>query len=307
MTNKRFCYILSKRKNGELIEMPAISVIVPVYNVERYLPRCLDSLINQTLKDIEIICINDGSPDNSLEILEEYAKKDSRIKVINQENAGLSAARNNGMSAASGEYIGFVDSDDWIDLDFYEKLYTAAKKYDADITAGCIKTWRKHNRNGVMLKYEKEECSEDLNRKFYLSDFPETCNVWNRIYKTSELKKHHLEFEVGVYYEDVCFTVEALYCMKKLAVVPETYYNYERANVNSIVKSNNEKMKQDSKHVWNRMIEFLKSRSLNLPAHYHKEKKYKLFGLTVAKIRYRSFCRECKLFNLITLNLPPLK
>ena len=102
--------------------MPKISVIVPVYKVEKFLPKCLESLINQTLKDIEIICINDGSPDNSLKILEEYAKKDSRIKIINQKNAGPSVARNNGMSAASGEYIGFVDSDDWIDLDFYEKL-----------------------------------------------------------------------------------------------------------------------------------------------------------------------------------------
>ena len=102
--------------------MPKISVIVPVYNVEKYLARCLDSIINQTLADIEIICINDGSTDNSLEILNDYAKKDSRIKIIDQTNAGLSCARNAGMQIAQGEYIGFVDSDDWIDLDFYEKL-----------------------------------------------------------------------------------------------------------------------------------------------------------------------------------------
>ena len=105
-----------------------VSIIVPVYNVEKYLKRCLDSITNQTLKELEIICINDGSTDNSLKILKQYAHKDKRISIINKQNEGLSVARNTGMEAASGEYIGFVDSDDWIDLDFYKKLYTTAKK-----------------------------------------------------------------------------------------------------------------------------------------------------------------------------------
>ena len=113
--------------------MNKVSIIVPVYNIEKYLAKCLDSLINQTLEDIEIICVNDGSTDNSAEILNEYAQKDCRIKIINQDNAGLSAARNTGINAANGEYIGYVDSDDWIDLNFYEKLYNAAKDTDADI------------------------------------------------------------------------------------------------------------------------------------------------------------------------------
>ena len=99
----------------------------------------MDSLINQTLEDIEIICVNDGSTDNSAEILNEYAQKDCRIKIINQDNAGLSAARNTGINAANGEYIGYVDSDDWIDLNFYEKLYNAAKDTDADIVVAGIK------------------------------------------------------------------------------------------------------------------------------------------------------------------------
>ena len=102
-----------------------VSVIVPVYNCEKYLKKCLDSLVNQTLKDIEIICVNDGSTDNSGRILEEYT--DSRIKIITKENGGLSSARNAGIAVAKGEYLGFVDSDDWVDLDFYEKLYNTAK------------------------------------------------------------------------------------------------------------------------------------------------------------------------------------
>ena len=103
--------------------MTKVSIIVPVYNVEKYLERCLDSLINQTLTNIEIVCINDGSTDNSGKILDDYAAKDNRIKVIHQNNAGQAVARNNGLKIANGNYINFVDSDDWVDLDFIEKLY----------------------------------------------------------------------------------------------------------------------------------------------------------------------------------------
>ena len=113
--------------------MPKISIIVPFYNTEKYIERCLTSLVNQTVSDIEIVCINDGSNDNSLEIVKTFANKDLRIKILEQENLKQGAARNNGTKIAVGEYIGFVDSDDWVDLDYFEKLYNAAKKYNSDI------------------------------------------------------------------------------------------------------------------------------------------------------------------------------
>ena len=118
--------------------MEKVSIIVPVYNVEKYLECCLESLINQTLKDIEIICVNDGSTDNSGKILENYAAKDNRIKVIHQVNGGQAAARNNGLNAVNGKYINFIDSDDWVDLDFIEKLYDAAERNSADIAVASI-------------------------------------------------------------------------------------------------------------------------------------------------------------------------
>ena len=124
--------------------MVKVSVIVPAYNVEGYINDCLESLVNQTLKEIEIIVVNDGSTDRTSEIISKFSAKDSRMKIINQENQGLSAARNNGMQQATGEYIGFVDSDDYIDLDFYEKLYEAAKTNDADISVASI---LKHKKN----------------------------------------------------------------------------------------------------------------------------------------------------------------
>lgn len=132
------------------VSVMKVSIIVPVYNTEAYLERCLKSLVNQTLKDIEIICIDDGSKDNSVAILKKYSQLDKRIKIIEQENLGVSVARNNGLKLATGEYIGFVDSNDWIDLDFYEKLYNAAKKYDADISACGIK--RLHINGNIILK-----------------------------------------------------------------------------------------------------------------------------------------------------------
>ncbi len=109
--------------------MPVISVIVPVYNVEKYLERCLDSIINQTLKNVEIICVNDGSTDNSINILKEYS---SQIIIVNKENGGLSDARNKGLDYASAPYIAFVDSDDWIEETAFEEAYSAIEKYKTD-------------------------------------------------------------------------------------------------------------------------------------------------------------------------------
>lgn len=116
--------------------MIKVSIIVPIYNVEKYLKRCLDSLVNQTLNDIEIICINDGSTDGSLEILNEYGRRDDRIVIINQENSGLSATRNKGIDIAKGQFIGFVDSDDWVSKDYFEKLYNSAIQNEAEIAVG---------------------------------------------------------------------------------------------------------------------------------------------------------------------------
>ena len=113
--------------------MVKVSVIVPVYNVDKYLEECLDSIVNQTLNDIEIICVNDGSTDGSLKILEDYASKDDRIKIITQENGGLSVARNTGIDVAKGEYLSFVDSDDFIGLEMFDKMYDQAHSQDLDI------------------------------------------------------------------------------------------------------------------------------------------------------------------------------
>ena len=165
---------------------PKVSVIVPVYNVEKYLENCLETLISQTLKDIEIICINDGSKDSSPDILKKYALNDERIKIIDKHNEGLSAARNDGLNVATGEYIGYVDSDDWVDLNFYEKLYNAAKKHNAEVACGNI--IRCGNRiTKYKVKFEKEELITDNVEKLKVTKVPKYNYVWNKIYKRESL------------------------------------------------------------------------------------------------------------------------
>ena len=283
--------------------MTKISIIVPVYNVEKFLPRCLDSLINQTLKDIEIVCINDGSTDKSLDILKKYAQKDNRIFILEQENLGLSIARNNGMKIAHGEYIGFTDSDDWVDLDFYEKLYNAAKKSDADIAAGGIKRLRSYKWK-YHLKIEKEEFTTDVNKKFIICDVPEKCYVWNKIYKTDKIKELGIEFEPNVYYEDRMFTVQVLNETNSLITVPNTYYNYWTNN-KSIVKTKSPKKNRDCEYTNEKMINYIKSNNINIDHFHTKIKKFGLFGLTIAKIKYFKDKKEYKIFNLIKFTTKP--
>ena len=281
--------------------MSKVSVIIPVYNVEKFLKKCLESLINQTLRDIEIICINDGSTDNCLSILNSYAKEDNRIIVLNQTNQGQSCARNAGLAIAKGEYIGFVDSDDWIDLDFYEKLYTAAKKYNSDIAAAGIKRlrpykWKYH------LKIANEEYTENTDKKFLLCDVPDKCYVWNKIYKTSELKKYNITFEPHVFFEDRCFTAETLIKLKCLVTVPDTYYNYWTNN-KSTVKTKSPKKSKDSEYTYNKMMQYLKDNNINLDHYFLDLKKIKFLGLTILKIKTFKTKKQYLLFNCIKFEI----
>ena len=201
--------------------MPKVSVIIPVYNTEKYLQKCLDSVCNQTLSDIEIICINDVSTDNSLAILKEYAKKDNRIKLINfKENKGAAAARNTGIDEAQGEYIGFVDSDDFVDLDFYEKLYNKAKESDADVVRGNILEVR----NGL-----KRYCFEDLARKIRKFKIHFNGLFVTAIYRKQFLFFNNINFtEQCEFGEDRLFVIESVTKANKVLVINDVYYNYVR-------------------------------------------------------------------------------
>lgn len=281
--------------------MAKISIIVPVYNNEKFLEKCLNSLINQTLKDIEIICINDESTDKSLQLLEKFANIDKRIQIINQTHSGPSIARNKGIKKAKGEYIGFVDSDDWVDLNFFEQLYINVKKYNADIGVAGIKRvrsykWKYH------IKFEKEEVIQDINKKFQKCDVPDKCYPVNKIYKLSELKKRNIYFEPNVYFEDRLFTAQVLINLKTLVTVPNTYYNYW-TNPNSIVKTKSKKKLKDSQYTKEKLMKYLKENNVNLDHYYTKIKKFKILGLTFLKIKYYKYKKELIFLNQIKFQI----
>ncbi|MGN1124999.1 MAG: glycosyltransferase family 2 protein, partial [Candidatus Gastranaerophilaceae bacterium] len=185
--------------------MCKVSVIIPIYNVEQYLARCLDSVINQTYKNLEIICVNDCSPDNSINILEEYSQKDNRIKIIQREkNGGLSAARNSGFDIAVGEYVYFLDSDDWIDLDYIEKMVAIASKYDSDIVLNTNIVYEysdKPSKEFVWYTYhEKSPDGVVLSREMAVN-FTH-CMTPCHLYKRDFILNHHFTFPEGYKHED---------------------------------------------------------------------------------------------------------
>lgn len=269
---------------------PKVSIIVPVYNSEKYLERCLDSLVMQTLEDIEIICINDGSTDKSLEILEEYG---SNIVVINQENQGQSIARNKGIDIAKGEYIGFIDSDDWVDVDYFEKLYKAAKKHDADIAVAGIVRLHKFGKK-YHLKFTEEIVTNDVNKKFQLCDLPDRSYVWNKIYKKESLLSDNIKFVENIIFEDCIFTPQVLHKLNKLVTVPNTYYYYWK-HTNSTVTLKSEKASRDKDYAHKWAEDYVKEHNIQV----NTTKRYKIFGLSIYKIKTNNGKIEHRLFNII--------
>lgn len=210
--------------------MDKISVIIPIYNVEKYLKKCLDSVINQTYKNLEIICVNDGSPDNCQKILEEYKTKDNRIIVIEQENKGVSNARNRALEVATGDYITFIDPDDWIELDFYEAAIKNLKESSADIFCSGIydefedRTVKRENKLPV------KEVITDKNDLFlyvFKRDYYRNFGVflWNKVYK-SELFENVRFDETLFIGEDLVVFTEVALKSNKFIYTNTAYYHY---------------------------------------------------------------------------------
>ena len=211
--------------------MKKVSVIVPVYNVEQYLGRCLNSLINQTLKDIEIIIVNDGSTDNSQVIIDNYKNKYSEIiKVYNIKNVGAAKARNYALKYVTGEYIGFVDSDDYISEEMYEKLYNEAKIKEADIV--CCNYYRvidEQKFNKKTFGNEKILKEELFDKNIYEANllFDEVPYLWNKIFKTEIIKNNNIEFSEDLrIYEDLLFTYQAFQKANKVSGIDDAMYFY---------------------------------------------------------------------------------
>lgn len=202
-----------------------ISIIVPVYNVEKYLNQCIDSIIKQTYTNLEIILIDDGSTDNSGKICDEYLSKDCRIKVLHKENGGLSSARNAGIKICKGKYIGFVDSDDWIDATMYETLYERMLYFDADvIDCGYLKEYR-NIKLKVNSNKEKVYFGEKLIEECYLSNVTKP-EVWCKLYKRYIFNT--IKFPLNKYYEDAFIFIPTLSLINKIVIIPACLYHYRQ-------------------------------------------------------------------------------
>ena len=236
--------------------IPKLSIIVPVYNTEKYLNRCMDSILNQTLNDLEIILVDDGSREECARLCDAFGERDPRVKVIHKENAGPGLARNTGLEVATGEYIGFVDSDDYIELTMYESLYNAAVTHDADLVVsgvcyvgGTMFSQSEGYEKKVFFKQETLFRDEDMKELLLgvvgaLPNEPDDSRygvgVWKNIFRASLIRDKKIEFlsERKILSEDTLFILDFIKNAKTAVGVPEAYYCYCR-NEDSISKSYN--------------------------------------------------------------------
>jgi len=242
--------------------MIKVTVILPIYNVEQYLPKCLASVVQQTLKDIEIICVNDGSTDNCLKILEDFKSKDNRIKIINKQNAGLGNARNTGLEVAEGEYISFIDSDDYIDENFLELLYMEAKENDADVACGGIKR-ENDGDTYFLINYPQTVITDDIYQKILISKATQFSFVWNKIYKHSFLNENKLKFMPDVNFEDLIYTPQIMLKSNVLITVPNTFYHYVKREKSIFQNSENIDLQKDKLFSLKFMCEYYKNAGID--------------------------------------------
>lgn len=222
--------------------MAKVSIIIPTYNVEMYLVECMESVIHQTLKDIEIICINDGSTDGSLEILKSYAQKDDRIVLVDKENGGYGIAMNIGLEKATGEYIGIVEPDDFVKLDMYESLYQIAKDNDLDFVKADFYRFKRTDEDDMNMVYNRlSKNPEDYNKVFNPSEDTEAIryimNTWSGIYKKGFIEKHHIRHNEtpGASFQDNGFWFQTFIFATRAMIVDKPYYMNRRDNPNSSV------------------------------------------------------------------------
>ena len=223
---------------GEKIK---VSVLVPIYNVEEFLPECLDSLVRQTLKEVEIICINDGSTDKSPEIIKKYMAKDKRVKIIDKKNSGYGDSMNRGLKKATGEYVGIVESDDFIELDAFEKMYNIAKKHNVEVVKSNFYEYltEKHKDIGKSDMFLPQDTGKVIDPREHRHVFYEQPSIWSAIYRNDFLKENDVEFlpSPGASYQDAGFNFKVWASARRAYFIDDAFLHYRQDNPNSSVKS----------------------------------------------------------------------
>lgn len=281
-----------------------VSIIIPVYKVEQYLKRCVDSILNQTYPTLEIILVDDGSPDNCPAICDEYAKKDKRIKVIHKENGGLSSARNAGLDIATGGYISFVDSDDWVNIQYIEKLLSLAIQDNADIViAEHIKTFGNENVKQQSF-FHKIYNNKSALQTLYKNEHVSFTVSWGKLYKRDILSK--IRFPLQKFHEDTFTTYLIFYASKKIVYTNQILYYYLQRN-DSITSSAHSQDALESiehqytffsKHKENEIVQLLLPQLCwqILYTIWEEYKKSKKFNSTMHS-KLRTYTKTLKLFH----------
>ena len=257
--------------------MPELSVIVPIYNVEKYLPQCLDSILAQSMTDFEIICVNDGSKDHSQEILDAYKEKDRRIKVFHRQNSGYGASMNFGLSVAAGKYIAIVESDDFIAGNMFEELLTLAANNDADIVkSDFFYYFSAKNQIRTGGKIDRLLSQKVINARRYPRILKINPSIWSAIYKRSFLQETQISFleTPGASFQDTSFAFKTLALAKRIVFTPRAYLYYRQDNENSSVHSK-EKVFMICEE-FNEITDFL-NRHPDLKSHFNSVKLIKQY------------------------------
>lgn len=215
-----------------------LSILIPIYNVERYLRECLDSVVGQSQRELEIICINDGSTDSSLAIAQEYAAKDARIRIINKANSGYGHSMNRGLDAAQGEYIGIVESDDFVEAHMFEDLLALARQHDADIVRSEFFTYSSADAVSTRVHtIHAAQCGRITNIANDVSLLENATPIWNAIYKRAMLQAQGIRFleTAGASYQDTSFGFKAIACAQRMVLTDTPYLHYRIDNANSSI------------------------------------------------------------------------
>lgn len=243
----------------------SVSVIVPVYNVEKYLDECLSSLVNQTLSELEIIVVNDGTKDNSQSIIDHYVKQyPNKVVSLIKENGGLGDARNYGIPYAKGEYIGFVDSDDIVHLEMYEKMFNKAKLEDSDLVLCDLEYFYETSSEKMVKEGLVQIENIDVNKTVFLSPL----FAWNKLYRKSLFIESGLKYPIGLWYEDIPVTVPFFTLAKKISYVHETLIYYRQRSTSIMGSVDNPKVK-DIFDIMHLCLNYFKDH--NLLETYHDE------------------------------------
>jgi len=254
------------------INTELISIVIPVYNVEKYLCKCIDSILNQTYYHLQIICVNDGSKDKSGQILDEYAKKDSRIQVFHKKNGGVSKARNFGMEQIQGEYFAFVDPDDWIEADMYEQLLNIIKNENSDI-AGCS-YFIEENENSIPIQNKQKitfttTSAKEALKYIYARDVYKAFAGYfvTRLYRTSAFcnDKMKICFDEDIYYgEGILFLTRAMLQSKRISFIPNCLYHYVQNDASAMHNYERRLSLGGSLKSYSRIIELLSKNKVSL-------------------------------------------